>query len=64
MVISLRWGKDPDWFQNQSRATQIKLLADHRLSLESAEEQKARIEKIKANKLRAMMENWQDEQSN
>ena len=54
--IARRWNRDPDWFYELDKKTQIELLAEYRIENESHEQLKKRHDRIKHEKLKKIIE--------
>ena len=52
-MISRHWNRGPEWFDNQDRDLQLRLLADFQLSNESGEQRSKRESRYKGEKFRA-----------
>ena len=56
MRIARRWNRDPGWFYELGKNTQIDLLAEYRIENESGEQLKKRRDRIKHEKLKKIIE--------
>jgi hypothetical protein len=59
--IALRWGKDPTWFYTLDSNTRVDLIAEYRLSTETAEQSKKRADRIKAERFQKLIDRSQHE---
>lgn len=57
--VARYWNQAPDWFYTLDQVTQVKVLAEYRISHESSEDIKNRQEAIKRAKLQDMISRHQ-----
>lgn len=56
MRIARLWNRDPNWFYELGKKTQVDLLAEYRIENESHEQLKKRRDRIKHAKLKKIIE--------
>jgi len=54
--VARHWGRDPSWFYDQAQDERIRILAEYRLSMETAEQSKKRRDRIKRQQMQDYIE--------
>ena len=62
--ISLRWGKNPEWFFEHPPHVQVQLIAEHRLSLETEKQRKERRIRYNDKRLEQKMKEHEEHHNN